>query len=600
MIEQLNKLKLNLQILHRKVVSFATRRIDSKTIILLSSIVVGLLSGFSAVVLKSLVHYIQNDTKYLLEIVDAYFISFFLPLIGIILSLLMIKLFFKGKFKTGLSNIIYLIIRKKSDIPRRKILSHLLTSGATVGTGGSVGLEAPIVVIGASIGSNLAKEFKLNYQHRTLLLACGSAAGISAIFNSPIAGVIFAFEVLLPDITISSFIALLISSASSSVLSKLIYSGQPFYLVTQGWIFQAIPFYILLGILCGFISVYMIRSTFFIEGILSKIRNQIVRTLSGGLLLCLLIFFLPPLFGEGYSSINLLLSGNLDPFHSDFLVNTFLNPQVSITILISLIILLKVIAMALTIGSGGNGGIIAPSLFTGAYSGFLVVFVFKVLGIFELNQANFIVVGMGGVLSGVLHAPLTGIFLIAEITGGYSLIVPLMIVTAISFFISKYFNKYSIYTSELARKGIDFRSEKEKFAVQHLSIESLVETDFQKFKPNMMLRELVEKVPFTKRNLFPIVNEEGRLVGVVTLDDIREVILDKSVYDVIMIYEIMNSNFQSIEIDGDINHAIKIFEEKQVWNIAVTKNGKYAGFISKSSLYNRYISLWHQRQSEEI
>ncbi len=224
----------------------------------------------------------------------------------------------------------------------------------------------------------------------------------------------------------------------------------------------------------------------------------------------------------------------------------------------------------------------------------------KDLGIIELNQANFIVVGMAGVLSGVLHAPLTGIFLIAEITGGYVLIVPLMIVTAISFFISKYFNKYSIYTSELAHKGIDFRSEKEKFALQHLNIENLIETDFQKFHPNMKLRDLIDKIPYTKRNLFPVVNDEERLVGVVTLDDIREVILDKEIYDVLLIYEIMNSHFQSIEIDADINLAMKIFEEKQVWNIAVTRKDKYVGFISKSSLYNRYISLWHQRQSEEI
>jgi CIC family chloride channel protein len=207
---------------------------------------------------------------------------------------------------------------------------------------------------------------------------------------------------------------------------------------------------------------------------------------------------------------------------------------------------------------------------------------------------------MAGILSGVLHAPLTAIFLIAEITGGYVLMIPLMIVTAISFFISKYFNKYSVYTTDLARKGIDFRSEKEKFALQHINIESLVETDFDRIHPNMNLRELVEKIQYTRRNLFPVVNDDDKLVGVVTLDDIRSVILDKDQYDVVLIYEIMNSNFQTIEVDADINTAVKIFEEKQVWNIAVTRENKYVGFISKSNLYNRYISLWHQRQSEEI
>lgn len=600
MATQLNRLKINIKIAVRKALSFLTKRIETKTFILLASIIVGLFSGLAAVALKSVVHFIQVESKYLTKLFDTSLISFLLPLLGIALSLLIIKLLFKGEFTSGLSNIIYLIVRKQSDIPARKIFSHLFTSGVTVGTGGSVGLEAPIVVIGASLGSNIAKEFKLNYQYRTLLLACGSAAGISAIFNSPIAGVIFAFEVLLPDITISSFISLLISSASSSVLSKLIYSGQPFYLVSEGWEFHAIPYYILLGIICGLMSVYMIKTSFAVEGLLKKLNNKLVRAIVGGLLLCLLIFLFPTLFGEGYSSISLALTGDFSELASATIPESFKSSQLFFIVLITLIALMKVIAMALTIGSGGNGGIIAPSLFTGAFTGLLIALVMKALGVIELNHANFIVVGMGGVLSGVLHAPLTGIFLIAEITGGYALIVPLMIVTSISFFISKIFNKYSIYTRDLALKGIDFRSEKEKFVVQHLSIDSLIETDFQKFQPNMLLRELVEKLPFTKRNLFPIVNAEDQLVGVVTLDDIREVILDKNVYDVILIYEIMNSSFQKIDINADINLAIKLFEEKQIWNIAVTRNNKYVGFISKSNLYNRYISLWHQRQSEEI
>ena len=240
----------------------------------MSSLVVGLLSGFAAVALKIVVHFVQDEFKILLDLLNSQVLDFILPLIGIIISLLIIKIIFKGKFTPGLSNIIYLIVRNKSDIPRRKIFSHLLTSGATVGTGGSVGLEAPIVVIGASIGANVAKELKLNFQQRTLLLACGSAAGISAIFNSPIAGVIFAFEVLLPDITISSFIALLIASASSAVLSKLIYTGQPFYLVTEGWQFHALPYYILLGILCGLISFYMIKSYIGGRRILEKTRQS--------------------------------------------------------------------------------------------------------------------------------------------------------------------------------------------------------------------------------------------------------------------------------------------------------------------------------------
>ena len=592
-------IKLNFQLIEKKTFRFLKNKIDPKTFILLASLFVGLLSGLAAVALKSVVHFFQHQSKIALDSIGISFLIYLFPLFGIIISLLIIKFLFKGKMTRGLANIIYLIIRRKADIPGRKIFSHMLTSGATVGMGGSVGLEAPIVVIGASLGSNFAKEFKLNYHQRTLLLACGSAAGISAIFNCPIAGVIFAFEVLLPDITISSFIPLLIASASSAVLSKLIYSGQIFYLVTKGWHMYAIPYYILLGLLCGFISLYMIHVTFAIEHKLEKIHPAF-KLLLGGIILCALIFFLPPLFGEGYSTIDLLLAKKNQEILTNTVFNSVLNPELMLIFFVLIIIFAKVVATSLTIGAGGNGGIIAPSLFTGALTGFLLVQTMKYLGIVELEQANFIVVGMAGILAGVIHAPLTGIFLIAEITGGYVLIVPLMIVVAISYFISKYFNKYSVYTGALAHRGIDFRKEKESFSIQHLSLHDLVETDFSRFRPNMKLRDLVETIQHSHRNLFPVVNEEEKLVGIITLDDVREVMLDREIYDMVLIYEIMNSNFQSLDIDSDINDAIKIFEEKQVWNIAVTQKNKYVGFISKSSLFNKYISLWHQRRMEEI
>jgi CIC family chloride channel protein len=596
----LRYLKINLLILRKNTFRFLTNKIEPKTYILISSLIVGLLSGFAAVALKSVVHFFQHESKAVMESIGTSFLIYFFPLIGIVISILIIKFIFKGKITTGLSNIIYSIIRKKSDIPAVKIFSHLLTSGATVGMGGSVGLEAPIVVIGASIGSNIAKELKFNYHHRTLLLACGSAAGISAIFNSPIAGVIFAIEVLLPDITVSSFIPLLIASASSAVLSKIIYSGQLFFLVTSGWHFYAIPYYILLGLLCGFISLYMIRITIAIENRAAKIKNQFHKVLLGGMLLCFLIFLLPPLFGEGYSTIITLLSGKYYDILSNTFFKTFLSPDLLLIIFVVIIILTKVIATSLTIGAGGNGGIIAPSLFTGALTGFLLAHTLRYLRIIDLDQANFIVVGMAGILAGVLHAPLTGIFLIAEITGGYALIIPLMIVTSISFFISKHFNKNSVYTAALARQGIDFRSDKESFSVQNISLYNLVETDFHKFQPNMRFRDLVEKIKHSNRNLFPVVNKEDRLVGVITLDDVREVMLDKEIYDILLINEIMNSNFQTIDINSEINTVLKIFNDEKVWNIAVTQNNKFVGFISKSNLFNKYISLWHEQHEDEI
>jgi len=593
-------LKVNSKLLIKKSLLFLKLRVEFKTFVILLSIVVGIISGLAAVLLKNIVLFIHQEPPKIFSDLGINFLLPLTPLLGIILSVIVTKLFFNGKITVGLSNIIYRILRKSSDIPKQDLFSHLLTSGITIGFGGSAGLEAPIVATGAAIGSNAAKEVKFNYQIRTLLLACGSAAGISAIFNSPIAGVIFAFEVLLPQFSIASFIPLLIASASSAVLSKFLYSGQLFYLVTQGWQIEAVPFYILLGILCGFVSLYMIKATYLSEKIFNKYSNKLSKALIGGLILSVLIFFIPPLYGEGYSSVINLLSGKYELILKNNLLLNFLDQNLAIILFSFLIIFSKVIATSLTLNSGGNGGIFAPSLFTGAFTGFLLASLLKYMGVADLNHPNFIAVGMAGILSGVLHAPLTGIFLIAEITGGYSLIVPLMIVSALSFFISRYFHPYSIYTAALARRGIEFRSEKEKYFIQQINITELVETDFTKILPNMTIGNLMKNIVTTKRNILPVVDEYGKLLGVITLNDIREVMLHSEVYNVLLAYEVMNPNFYTIEINSDMNQLLDIFEQEQIWNVAVTKKGKYVGFISKSNLFNRYISAFSDHEKETI
>ena len=593
-------LKVNSKLLIKKSLLFLKLRVEFKTFVILLSIVVGIISGLAAVLLKNIVLFIHQEPPKIFSDLGINFLLPLTPLLGIILSVIVTKLFFNGKMTVGLSNVIYRILRKSSDIPKQDLFSHLLTSGITIGFGGSAGLEAPIVATGAAIGSNAAKEVKFNFQIRTLLLACGSAAGISAIFNSPIAGVIFAFEVLLPQFSIASFIPLLIASASSAVLSKFLYSGQLFYLVTQGWQIEAVPFYILLGILCGFVSLYMIKATYLSEKIFNKYSNKLSKALIGGLILSVLIFFIPPLYGEGYSSVINLLSGKYELILKNNLLLNFLDQNLAIILFSFLIIFSKVIATSLTLNSGGNGGIFAPSLFTGAFTGFLLVSLLKYMGVADLNHPNFIAVGMAGILSGVLHAPLTGIFLIAEITGGYSLIVPLMIVSALSFFISRYFHPYSIYTAALARRGIEFRSEKEKYFIQQINITELVETDFTKILPNMTIGNLMKNIVTTKRNIFPVVDEYGKLLGVITLNDIREVMLHSEVYNVLLAYEVMNPNFYSIEMNSDMNQLLDIFEQEQIWNVAVTKKGKYVGFISKSNLFNRYISTFSDQEKETI
>lgn len=592
--------KVNLKLILREVLTFLRQRVELKTFIILSSIIVGIASGLAAVLLKNIVHFFQKEpTKLLNEIGFDYFLLF-TPLLGIILSVAVVQLFFNGKMTTGLSNVIYTILRKSSDIPRRDLLSHIFTSGITIGLGGSAGLEAPIVVTGAAIGSNAAKEVRFNYQTRTLLLACGSAAGISAIFNSPIAGVIFAFEVLLPEFSIASFIPLLIASASSAVLSKFLYSGQLFYLVTKTWQLESVPYYIILGILCGLVSLYIIKITHFADNKFNRFSNKILKAFVGGFILCVLIFLIPPLYGEGYNSIMDLLSGNYEAIINNNLLLKILDKDIAIILFAVLIVLFKVIATALTINSGGNGGIIAPSLFTGAFTGFLLANLMKYFGIIDLNHPNFIAVGMAGILSGVLHAPLTGIFLIVEVTGGYNLIVPLMIVSALAFFISRYFHPHSIYTASLAKKGIEFRSEKEKYFIQQIDVVELVERDFIKISPNMTIGNLMKNIAATKRNIFPVVDENEKLLGVITLNDIREVMMNSEVYNVLLAYEIMNPNFYSIELNSDINKILDIFEDQQIWNVAVTQKGKYLGFISKSNLFNKYISALSENEKEKI
>ncbi|MFO7444915.1 MAG: chloride channel protein [Ignavibacteriaceae bacterium] len=595
--------RVYIKLFFRRFLFILRQRVELKTFIIIASLVVGILSGLAAVLLKSVVHFFQEEPQKLFKNINAEYLFAITPLLGIILSVIIVGIFFSGKIHKSLSHIIYLILRKNSDIPRRKMISHIITSGITVGMGGSAGLEAPIVMTGAAIGSNVAKELKFNYQTRTLLLACGSAAGISAIFNSPIAGVIFAFEVLLPEFSIPSLIPLLIASAASAVLSKLLYSGQIFYLITEGWVVEAIPFYVLLGVLCGFISLYMIKTSLYIDEYSEKINKPYLKALGGGIVLCLLIFLFPPLYGEGYATIIDLLAGNFSNVLSNSVLNFIPDIDLALILLAAAIILVKVFAFALTISSGGNGGIIAPSLFTGALSGFFLAHLIGYLDITNLNHSNFIVVGMAGILSGVLHSPLTGIFLIAEVTGGYILIVPLMIVTALSYFISRYFHPHSIYTAPLQRRGIRFRTETEKYFIQQLSIGDIVEKDFSTIRPGMTLRELVEKISQTKRNLFPVVDDNKKLIGIVTLDAVREFLLNTELYDVILVYEIMSIQYASVDINTNVNKVLEIFESApggQIWNVAVTRNGEYVGFISKSTIFNRYISIWAKQQKDNI
>ena len=571
---------------------------SNKTSIIVLSIIIGLIAGIIAVVLKSSVSF---SHELALSIMERYSIKivFILPLIGVLLTVLFVQFFFKGIHTKGLSDIIHSIAKGKVDIPFQRTYSHIIASTLTVGLGGSVGLEAPIAATGAAIGANIGKSLKLGYKFKTLFIACGTAAGISAIFNSPIAGVIFAFEVLVSEISVPFLIPVLISSATAAVFSNFMQSDKLFILVTEGWQLQALPFYILLGVFCGLISAYTIRSTFFIENYFHSIKNKFYRAIIGGLGVSFLIFLFLPLFGEGYLSVKQVLHTEFYSLTQNSIFSIPLPFDWFLLLFVFLLIMLKPIASGLTVGAGGDGGIIAPSLFMGGMAGFFLAQLFKTLGLIDLNTANFIAVGMGGVLAGVIRAPLTGIFLIAEITGGYILFVPLMIVVSTAYFISKYFEKNSVYTKVLFEEGYDDVTNKDAALLSKISIGELIEKNFSAINPNATLAQFLEVMTHSKRNVFPVVDAANNYLGLIYLDDIREVILDKELYDILLVYEIMRSDSCTVDVDDSMHTVIDKFDKFNTWNLPVVKEGKYVGFVSKSavlSLYRKHVV----HQAEEI
>jgi CIC family chloride channel protein len=520
-----------------------------------------------------------------------------LPVIGILLTVFVVRAFFKGKMEKGLGSILFSIVRRSGRVEKNKMYSHIVTSGITVGFGGSAGLEAPIVITGSAIGSNIATRLGFGDKERVLLLACGAASGIAAVFNCPIAGVIFAIEVLLTDITIPLFIPLLISTATSIIVSKLLYRGQLFYLITNDWYYHAIPFYILLGVICGLLSVYMTRVSLYIEDKMETKKENYLKALSGGLLLGGLIFLFPPLFGEGYTTVSSLLSGSFQDIVNNSLFISFRDNPWVLLIIVLLIILIKPIATALTLGSGGNGGIFAPSLFTGAMAGFGLAFLVNLTGISTLHINNFVAVGMAGIMAGVIHAPLTAIFLIAEITGGYVLFVPLMIVSAISYFISRYFEPYSIYTKKLAQKGHLFTGDKDSNVLRQILLDDLIETEFIPLLATDKFGKLIEAFTKSNRNIFPVVDEENNFVGVIQLDNVKELLFRPELHENLTIGDIVTGDVLSIEAGENMEVVMTKLENSNLWNIPVTRKGKYIGFVSRSNVLSFYRRILKKTSS---
>ncbi|MEJ2003817.1 MAG: chloride channel protein [Cyclobacteriaceae bacterium] len=482
------------------------RHISNRNFVLLLAVIIGALSGLAAVVLKTTVHRIEEflTGDFSTSLPNFMYIGF--PLIGILLTVVLSKYVFREKTGHGITQLLYDISKNSGIIRRTRMYSRMITSAITVGFGGSVGLEAPIVVTGSAIGSNIGRLMHLSSKKRNLLIGCGAAGAISAIFNSPVAGVIFSLEVILTDVTVAMFIPVLIDSFAGSLISLTLLGDDVLFSfpIVDDFIAADAPYYILLGIVCGLVSVYFTRTTFRIEGIINRIRNDIGKAWTGGILLGLIIFILPPMYGEGYNTIKLLLAGRDSEILNGSLFFGNLDNSVFLMVFIFMIILVKPVASALTIGSGGSGGIFAPSLFVGGVTGHLFASLINTLSTAgNISTSNFTLVGMCGIMSGVLYAPLTAIFLIAEITSGYELFVPLMLVSAIAYSTSSFFEKHSLYTKHLIEAGDLIPFDKDRQVLSQIDLRKIVETDLLKIDPEATLGQLVELVRKSRRNIFP-------------------------------------------------------------------------------------------------
>lgn len=581
---------MNLNGLLVKFLIWRLRHISNNNFILLLGGVVGLVAGLAAVTLKGSVHLIHNFLERNLDRTDINYLYLGFPLLGILLTVVLSKYILNERLGHGITQILYSISKNSSLIRRSMMYSRMFTSAITVGFGGSVGLEAPIVVTGSAIGSNLGRLTHLNYKKRTLLIACGASGAISAIFNSPIAGVIFAIEVILTDVTINKFIPILISSVTGSLVSLTLSGGDALFSfkLKDPFLAQHVHYYILLGVGCGLVSVHFTRLTYLIEKAVGKVTNDLSRAVVGGVGLALIILTFPPIYGEGYNTIKLLLEGNEQGLFERSLFYGLSDHSVVVVVFLLAIVVIKPVASALTLGSGGSGGIFAPSLFIGGVFGYLFSRVINLMGPVAISTSNFTLVGMCGVMSGVLHAPLTAIFLIAEITGGYTLFVPLMLVSAISFVTISYFEKHSLYTKSLIEKGDLIQHDKDRQVLSLLNIRKVIESDLMTVPSDAKLEDLVRLVKKSRRNIFPVINAEGALEGIITLDDIREVMFDSEARQTMEVKSVMQQPPATVHPEDSMQAVMGKFEVTQAWNLPVIDDGKYVGLVSKSRIFNAY------------
>ncbi|MEP7108203.1 MAG: chloride channel protein [Ferruginibacter sp.] len=580
------------KLLYQTVIQHLRTRLSRMQFIMVIATLVGFASGMVAVLLKTLVHIIQHRIE---EISFSRFAYLLFPAIGLLITVFTVQHFFRGHIEKGIAMVLKAIARKSSFIPLNHSWLHIITSSVTVGLGGSVGLEAPIVATGSAVGSNLARITDLNYQERTLLIACGAAAGISAVFNAPIAGVMFAIEVLLAETVVSYFIPLIISSVVGALCSKIILQESSLFnfVLKQAFNYENVPFYILLGICAGFISLYYARTFKGVEKKLHDLKiNNYGKALVSGAMLLIISFVFPPLFGEGYNSVKVVANGTFTHFNDNTTLFSLMNENWALVAFTAFIVLMKPIAAAITIGGGGNGGNFAPSLFSGAYLGFFFSKLLNNSGLLKIPEGNFSLAGMAGVLSGVMYCPLTAIFLIAEITNGYELFIPLMIVSSISFFIVKSYEPFSMDTKKLAMEGQIFTHKKEKNILTSIILEDMLQDNYESIQPDKKLKDLIELIKRSEKNIFAVVDGRERFTGIIELNDIKQKLFQPDQFDKISIKSMMKKPPAILYADQDMHSVMEKFDVTQSWYLPVlNKEKKFIGFISKTKLFNKYREI---------
>ncbi len=576
--------------LYTRFLSWRVRYIKERNFIIILSLLVGIVTGLAGVFLKNSVHFTHQFFTERLQIDSGSLLFFVYPFIGILLTSLFVKYFVREDISHGVTKVLYAMSRQNSMIKSHNNYSSMIASTITIGFGGSVGTEATIVLTGASIGSNLARFFRMNYKVMTLMIGCGAAGAIAGIFKAPIAGIVFTMEVLMLDLTMTFLIPLMISAISSYVIVYFL-MGEGVVLefaVQSHFALANVPYYILLGIMCGFVSVYFIRMNLRIEKWITGFQNNFKRILIGGALLGLLIYVFPPLYGEGYTSLAALLNNNGDALLNNTYFFDFRAHWYVVVFYVVALIFIKVVATALTNGSGGVGGVFAPSLFTGGVTGYLIATLINMAGIVHVPVSYFVLAGMAGVMSGVMNSPLTAMFLIAEITGGYSLLVPLMITSVTAHLTGRGMEPYSIYARRLAMKGDLITHNKDKAVLTLMKLNKVIETDLQTVPINATLGDLVKRVSRSSRNIFPVVNEDDALLGIVLLDDIRKVMFNQDLYDKTFVRDFMTTPPIIVDVTDSMDLVMKKFEDTKAWNLPVIEDGRYIGFVSKAKIFNTY------------